>query len=86
VSVKIIALYLERTLISDAMSARPRPGLFGFLSFCHKRFDRVALFTTVEEADAREVMDELDRVGYLPPGFLARLALQRNGKLLSETI
>jgi hypothetical protein len=73
VSVNVIALDLERTLISDALSADPRPGLFDFLSFCDRRFDRVVLFTTVETADAREVLEGLARRGYVPSGFLARL-------------
>src|SRR4051812_14057873 len=51
-----IALDLERTLIDDAMSGRARPGLRRFLQFCDERFARVVLFTTVDEADAREVM------------------------------
>jgi hypothetical protein len=71
--VKVLALDLERTLISDALSARPRPGLFGFLAFCHERFGRVVLFTTVEEADAREILEGLARAGHLPSGLLARL-------------
>gem|GEM_PF-4300050 len=41
---------MERTLIDDALSARPRPGLLGFLDFCHDRF---ALFTIVEEGGRR---------------------------------
>jgi hypothetical protein len=73
VSVRILALDLERTLVDDALSARPRPGLLGFLTFCHERFERVALFTTVEEADAREVVGDLARRGHLPPGLLERL-------------
>jgi len=73
VSVRVLALDLERTLIDDALSARPRPGLLRFLAFCHERFERVVLFTTVEEADARDVMEELARRGCLPPGLLERL-------------
>ncbi|WP_161967815.1 NIF family HAD-type phosphatase [Fimbriiglobus ruber] len=72
-NVKVLALDLERTLIDDALSGRPRPGLFNFLAFCHERFSRVAMFTTVEEADAREAMTDLDRAGHLPPGLLDRL-------------
>jgi hypothetical protein len=73
VSVKVLALDLERTLIDDALSGRPRPGLSDFLSFCDERFGRVAVFTTVEEADARDVLADLDRAGHLPPGLLDRL-------------
>lgn len=71
--VKVLALDLERTLIDDALCGRPRPGLRDFLSFCHERFERVAIFTTVEQADAREVIEELALRGYVPPGLLDRL-------------
>ncbi len=73
VSVGVIALDLERTLIDDARSGRPRPGLLDFLTFCHERFERVALFTTVEEEDARDVLEGLARRDCLPPGLLDRL-------------
>jgi hypothetical protein len=36
----ILALDLERTLISDAMNCAPRPGLLSFLEFCAPRFAR----------------------------------------------
>lgn len=72
-TIKVLALDLERTLIDDALSGRPRPGLSEFLSFCDEQFGRVAVYTTVEEADAREVLTDLDRAGHLPPGLLARL-------------
>jgi hypothetical protein len=72
-SIQVIALDLERTLIDNALSAWPRPGLFDFLAFCHANFKRVALFTTVAETDAREVLEELNRSGHIPPGLLTRL-------------
>jgi hypothetical protein len=68
--VRVLALDLERTLISDALSAEPRPGLFDFLTFCQSRFERVVLFTSVEQSEAREVLSQVARRGYLPPGFL----------------
>lgn len=71
--VRVLALDLERTLVDDAMSATPRPGLLEFLTFCHERFERVALFTTVDESEARDVLADLNRGGRLPPGFLDRL-------------
>lgn len=70
---KVLALDLERTLIDDSLSGRPRPGLRNFLTFCYERFERVAMFTTVEESDAREVMEALADRGYLPPELLDRL-------------
>jgi hypothetical protein len=72
-SVRVLALDLERTLIDNALSARPRPGLLEFLEFCQESFGRVALFTTVEKADAREVLEGLARAGHVPLGLLARL-------------
>lgn len=72
-SVKVLALDLERTLISDAMSAIPRPGLFDFMVFCNSRFERVVMFTSVEEAEAREILAQLAHSGHVPPEFLLQL-------------
>jgi hypothetical protein len=69
-ALRVLALDLERTLISDANSARPRPGLAEFLTFCHERFERVVLFTTVEEPDAQAVLDER---GHVPEALAERL-------------
>ena len=67
-------LDLERTLISDANTAHyPRLGLAEFLAFCHERFPRVVLFTTVEEPDAQAVLDELVESGHVPEAFAERL-------------
>ena len=68
----MLALDLERTLIDDARSGRPRPGLSEFLAFCDDRFERVVLYTTVEEADARDVLSELTDRGYVPATLLDR--------------
>jgi hypothetical protein len=47
----VVALDLERTLIDDAMSGRPRPGLFEFAHFCLERFERVGeKFSAVKNA------------------------------------
>ena len=72
-SVKVLALDLERTLIDNALSGRPRPGLRDFLSFCHGRFGRVAVFTTVEEATAHEIMEGLADSGHVSAELLGRL-------------
>lgn len=66
----VIALDLERTLIDDALSGCPRPGLSDFLDFCLERFDRVVLFTTIEQADAVEVLNDLTSRGAIPSRFL----------------
>jgi NLI interacting factor-like phosphatase len=72
-SIRTLALDLERTLISDALSADPRPGLYEFLAFCHSRFERVVLFTCVEQQVAQEILTQLSSRGYVPAEFLDRL-------------
>ena len=72
-AVKVFALDLERTLIDDARSGRPRPGLRAFLAYCDGQFGRVAVYSTVEEADARAVLEALADRGHVPPGLLDRL-------------
>lgn len=69
----VVALDLEHTLIDDALSGCPRPGLFEFVAFCLDRFERVVLFTTVEEVDAREVLVTLADSGAVPTDFVASL-------------
>ena len=55
----MIALDLEASLIDNAISGAPRPGLHTFIEFCIENFDRIALLTTVEEPDARDVLYSL---------------------------
>lgn len=71
--IKVLALDLERTLVDNAMSGLPRPGLIDFLEFCNQYFPRVALFTTVDEADAREVIEGLAERGLVPERLAERL-------------
>jgi hypothetical protein len=72
-TIRVLALDLERTLISDAREVTPRPGLTEFLTFCHARFERVVLFTTVDEADARDALDVLVRRHRVPAELVERL-------------
>lgn len=65
----ILALDLEGTLISNAMSAYPRPGLYEFLTFCHESFDRVVLYTTIGENRARSICRVLAEEGSAPEWF-----------------
>ena len=71
--IAVLALDLESTLVDNALHAEPRTGLADFLAYCHTRFERVALFTTVEEAVAREVIDELVANGHCPKELASRL-------------
>jgi hypothetical protein len=58
-----IALDLEGTLISNAVSQFPRPGLFTFLEYCYENFvgvasrleTRLVIFTAVNEVRFRSI-------------------------------
>ena len=45
----VLALDLEGTLISNAVSQFPRPGLHQFLDFCNSAFESVYLYTAVRD-------------------------------------
>jgi hypothetical protein len=64
-----LALDLEGTLISNAVSAFPRPCLYDFLSFCWETFDRVVVFTSVPQATAKRIMGILAEEGSAPAWF-----------------
>ncbi|MBK0010818.1 NIF family HAD-type phosphatase [Stenotrophomonas sp. S41] len=51
----ILALDLEGTLISNAISQIPRPGLHAFLNAVRSHFDHLVFFTTVPEARVRSI-------------------------------
>ncbi|EKT4072011.1 NIF family HAD-type phosphatase [Stenotrophomonas geniculata] len=65
----ILALDLEGTLISNAISQIPRPGLYRFLEEIHARFDRLVMFTTVPEQRFRSIATLLVREGCAPEWF-----------------
>lgn len=69
----LLALDLEATLIDNAMSVIPRPGLFRFLTFCDVQFERVALLTTVDEESAREVLEQLAENRDAPSNLVSRI-------------
>lgn len=63
---KVLALDLEGTLVSNAVSCLPRPGLAEFLAWCLATFERVILFTYVDPGRARWVLDALEACGEIP--------------------
>lgn len=69
-TIKVIALDLEGTLISNAMSQIPRPGLLAFLESCHYLVERVVMFTTVKETVLRHIATLLVEEGYAPGWFI----------------
>lgn len=64
----IIALDLEGTLISTAISQYPRPGLYRFLEGCH-RLGRVVFYTTVPPERVRPIAERLVDEGLAPAWF-----------------
>lgn len=64
-----LALDLEGTLISNAMSQIPRPGLYSFLKTCNHLANRVVMYTTVEEQLFREIAKRLCSEGFAPEWF-----------------
>jgi TFIIF-interacting CTD phosphatase-like protein len=66
-SPKILALDLEGTLITTAVSMIPRPGLYDFLENCNKRFERIVMMTSVPRdwfERVRTVLIENEEVPY----------------------
>lgn len=71
--IRLLALDLEATLVDNAMSGNPRPGLHEFLAYCDEAFEQVALLTTVDEDSARDVLEQLaDRLD-APERFVSRV-------------
>ena len=67
--VTVLALDLEGTLISNAVSQIPRPGLAPFLDSCKGMFDRLVVFTTVREERFRAIARVLAEEAAAPGWF-----------------
>lgn len=76
----ILALDLEGTLISNAISQIPRPGLYGFLEEVHALFDQLMMFTTVPEDRFRSIAALLAREGSVPDWFAGLPYINWSGK------
>lgn len=63
---KILALDLEGTIVSNAISRKPRPGLYAFMESCKDAFNEVVLFTAVDAERARDVLLNLAKKCYVP--------------------
>lgn len=75
-----IALELEGSLISNALSQFPRPGLWAFLDYCVKRFDRLVLFTCVNEERVRNIRNTLESEGRNPMEIIDIEIVQSHGR------
>ena len=66
---QVLALGLKGTLISNAVGAFVRPGLFRFLTCCRPLFSRLVIFTAVKEPRFRELAAQLVAEGSAPSWF-----------------
>lgn len=76
----ILALDLEGTLISNAISQIPRPGLYPFLEDVHGHFDQLMIFTTVPEDRFRSIAALLVREENAPRWFAEQRYVNWKGK------
>jgi NLI interacting factor-like phosphatase len=67
--IPVLALDLEGTLISNAMSQIPRPHLCAFLDRCQAMFPRIVMFTTVDEPSFRRIAGQLFNDALVPAWF-----------------
>ncbi|WP_329752817.1 NIF family HAD-type phosphatase [Stenotrophomonas maltophilia] len=64
-----LAMDLEGTLISNAVSQIARPGLLTFLEYVRLEFNHLVIFTTVPEPLARKICSLLVAEGVAPTWF-----------------
>lgn len=76
----ILALDLEGTLISNAISQIPRPGLHEFLEEARSWFDQLVIFTTVPEERFRSIAAVLVAEGSAPAWFALLPYVEWSGK------
>lgn len=76
----IVALDLEGTLISNAVSQFSRPGLYSFLEYCHDNFCRVVIFTAVNELKFRQIAKTLVEHKKAPSFFASLEYINWSGK------
>lgn len=67
--IKVIALDLEGTLISNAVSQFPRPYLYEFLEFLRENFERIVLFTAVSQTRVKDIINNLLESRDIPEWF-----------------
>jgi hypothetical protein len=75
----VLALDLEGTLISNAISCFPRPGLSAFLETCRARFERFVMFTFVPEERVRAIFEILIGEGAIPAWMSAIEVVEWSG-------
>ncbi|MFB5856497.1 NIF family HAD-type phosphatase [Stenotrophomonas maltophilia] len=76
----ILALDLEGTLISNAISQIPRPGLHRFLEEASASFEHLVMFTTVPEDRFRSIASLLVAEDCAPAWFIQLRYVEWSGK------
>lgn len=76
----ILAMDLEGTLISNAISQIPRPGLYPFLEDVRLHFEQLMMFTTVPEDRFRSIAALLVDEGSAPRWFAELHCINWKGK------
>ena len=71
-TIKAIALDLERTLITNVINRRARPGLYQFLRFCLDNFEKAVIFTGTSGETAQDVLLDLASKNLIPADFMER--------------
>ena len=66
---KILALDLEGTLVTDRLTKVPRPGLYDFLEYCNSKFERIVMMTSVPEEYFLQTIDHLLEIEAVPKWF-----------------
>lgn len=75
----IIALDIEGTLVSNAVSRIPRPGLRTFLEACADLATEVVIFTSVSERRFRQLAEDMVSRGEAPEWFPRATFVQWQG-------
>ena len=70
--IKVLALDLECTLITNVINKRARPGLKDFLQFCLDSFEKVVIYSGAGPESVQLALEELEGAGLIPDDFLAR--------------
>lgn len=76
----ILALDLEGTLVSNAMSQFPRPHLSEFMDFCRLHFEKIVLFTAVRKEKAMPIIQILIEEGEIPAFYKTMQYVHWKGK------
>lgn len=82
----VLALDLEGTLVSNAVSQIARPGLYEFLEFCRRVVPRLVIYTSVPEATVRDVIANLVADESAPGWFQDVECVRWNGSTKDLTV